>query len=342
MSISMFDTRAMIAALEQAKPAKTFFLDTFFRQTEAHQTRFVDIDIQKGKRRLAPFVNPRHQGKVVDRLGFQTFTYSPPYIKPKMVTTAEDILKRQMGETIYSGGRSPEQIAQSLLGKDLATLDEMIVRREEWMAAQALQTGKVAIVGEAVDDEIDFSMDADHIVTLTSTDLWTDLTGHSDPIADLEDWSELIAKDSGLTGDTIIMGSDAARAFLKNAAVRSALNVWNYNLGRIEPGQVAPGIRRIGAINAVATIYVYHEWYIDANGVEQPMMDPKKVIVGSTQARCVKHYGAIQDLSATGAVPRFPKSWEEEDPSARFLMLQSAPLPVPHQIDGFVCAKVLA
>lgn len=339
MSISLFDTRAMIAALEQAKPAKTFFLDTFFRQTEAHTTRHVDIDIQKGKRRLAPFVSPKQQGKLVERLGFTTFTYSPPYVKPKMITTAEDILKRQMGETIYQNGMGPQEIAQKMLGKDLATLDEMIVRREEWMAAQALQTGKVAVVGDGVDDEIDFSMAGTHLPTLTSTDKWDDLT-HSQPIEDLEDWAELIAKDSGLTADVVVMGSGTARKFLENANVQKQLNIWNQNLGRIEPGQIAPGVRRLGAINAVSTIYVYHEWYIDANGVEQPMMGDKLVLVGSSQARAIKHYGAIQDLECVGAVPRFPKSWVEKDPSAQLLMLQSAPLPVPHQIDGFVCATV--
>lgn len=337
--ISLFDTRAMLAALEQAKPAKSFFLDTFFRASEVHTTRYVDIDIQKGKRRMAPFVSPKQEGKVITRLGFKTETYAPPYVKPKMVTTAEDILKREMGQTIYQGGATPRQMAERQLGKDLGTMDEMIRRREEWMAAQALLTGKVAIVGDGVDDEIDFSMEATHLPTLTSTDKWDDLT-NSQPIEDLEDWSELIAKDSGLTADIIVMGAGAARLFMKNTNVQKMMNIWNFNLGRIEPGQIAPGVRRLGAIDAVATIYVYHEWYIDDNGVEQPMMGDKQVLLGSSQARTARHYGAIQDLKANGAVPRFPKSWEVEDPSARFVMLQSAPLPVPHQIDGFLTATV--
>jgi len=46
MSISLFDTRTMLAALEQMKPAKTFFLDTFFRSVNIAPTKTVDIDIQ--------------------------------------------------------------------------------------------------------------------------------------------------------------------------------------------------------------------------------------------------------------------------------------------------------
>jgi hypothetical protein len=55
-----------------------------------------------------------------------------------------------------------------------------------------------------------------------------------------------------------------------------------------------------------------------------------------------KLYGCIKDLSAMYPVARFPKSWEEEDPSARFLLMQSAPLLVPTQIDSFLSAQVLA
>lgn len=340
MSISMFDTRTMLAALEQVKPAKTFFLDKFFGAVNIATTKYVDIDIQKGKRSLAPFVSPRMQGKVVERAGFTTYTYAPPYIKPKMVTTAEDLLTRQMGNTIYQGNNSPSTMAEQQLSKDLAALDEMITRREEWMAAKALLTGKVPIVGDGVDDEIDFSMADTHKVTLAGGDLWN--AGTSTPLEDLEDWAELIAQDAGLAVDVIVMGKDAARAFISNADVQKKLDNWRMTLGRIAPEQIAPGIRIIGAVDAVATIYVYHEWFVDpATNTETAMMDPSSVLLGSTQARCVRQYGAIQDLDANQPYRRFPKSWKEEDPSARFLMLQSAPLPTPHQVDGFVCAKVV-
>lgn len=338
--MDLFDTRTMLAALEQMLPAQSFLLDTFFRITETSQTRYVDIDVIKGKRRLAPFVNPRLEGKMVEKRVYQTFTYAPPYIKPKMITTAEEILKRQPGETIYSGNMGPMQRAQQQLGKDLAELDEMILRREEWMAAQALQTGKIPVVGEGVDDEIDFLMATNHLVTLSGTSLWSNAA--SKPIEDLEDWAERIIQDSGLTVDTIIMGKNAARAFINNADVQKKLDMLKFQMVTVAPQKIRPGVRYIGTVDSVADIWVYHDWYYDdVSQTEKPLIDPNKVILGSTQARCIRHYGAIQDLDAVGAVPRFPKSWESKDPSGRFLLLQSAPLPAPHQIDGFVCAKVL-
>jgi len=68
------------------------------------------------------------------------------------------------------------------------------------------------------------------------------------------------------------------------------------------------------------------------------------VLFGSKDARCERHFAAIQDLDAmvTAAVKYFPKSWKNPDPSGQEIMLQSAPLPAPHQIDGFVVADVQA
>jgi hypothetical protein len=338
--MDLFDTRTMLAALEQMLPAQSFILDLFFRTIETSQTKYVDIDIMKGKRRMAPFVNPRLEGKMIEKRGYTTFTYAPPYIKPKMITTADEILKRQMGQTIYSSGGSPASYAQMQLGKDLAEMDEMILRREEWMAIQALQTGKIPVVGEGVDDEIDFSMAANHLVTLSGGSLWS-ATSTATPIENLEDWAERILQDSGLTVDTIIMGKNAARYFINNADVQKKLDFLKMQMVTVAPQKIKLGARYIGSVDSVADIFVYHDWYYDEiSGTEKPMLNPNKVLLGSTQARCTRHYGAIQDLAATGAVPRFPTSWESKDPSGRFVMLQSAPLPAPHQIDGFVCATV--
>lgn len=341
--IDLFETRTMLRALEQMKAAKTFLLDTFFKTMETSTTANVDIDIIKGKRKLAPFVSPKMQGKVMDRLGFATRSYKPPYVKPKMVTTAQDFLNRNAGDHIYAGADTAASRAAKQVGKDLRYLEEIITRREEWMASQLLQTGKVAIVGDGVDDEIDFGMDASHLITLTGNDLWSDQT-NSTPLEDLRAWRRIILKDSGLNTTDAIMGSDALDAFLDHPDVQNKLDTRRIDLGQIDPRQTPAGAIYYGRIKDVALdLWVYDEWYYDEDtSTEKPMIDTKKVVLGSTQARTARHYGAIQDLEATASVPRFPKSWTEQDPSVRFIMVQSAPLVSLHQVDGFLCAAVLS
>ena len=343
MAIDIFNTRTMLAALEQMKRPKKFLLDTFFRETVTSDTKSVDIDIVKGKRRLAAFVNPVIAGKPVEKRGYSTNTYAPPYIKPKMITTAAELLDRLPGEILYAGAMSPQDRAMIQLGKNLAELDEMITRREEWMAAQVLQTGSVSVVGEGVNDVVSFGMSGTHIITLTGDDLWSASTGT--PMDDLRTWKRLVTKDSGLSPDTIVMGTAAVDAFLKHADVRNALDNRRIQLGQIDPTVFsALGVTYYGRLNEIgADLYSYEEYYYDEDtSADVAMVDTKKVIMGSTQAYTRRQYGAIRDLEATASVPRFPKSWISKDPSGRIVQVQSAPLPSLHQSDAFLCAKVLS
>lgn len=345
MTISLFDTRSMLRALEIRIPPKTFLKDTFFGGTpKTWPTKYVDIDVRKGKRRLAPYVHPTAQGKVVERIGFETFTYAPPYVKPKMGTTAQDFLTRNMGETVYGSNDGPSQRAQKQLGEDLAELEDMIIRREETQAAELLEFGKVTIVGDGLSAIIDFLMSATHLITLAGANLWSAASSY--PLEDLRTWKLLIQRDSGLNPDKCIMGSDALNAFLKNANVVSQLDTRRIDLGKIDPVEEADGVTYYGRIKDVSLdLYTYEEHYI--NPVSEnlhAMINPKKVYLGSTRARCETNYGAIQDLDAGAnfAVPRFPKSWREKDPSVQWLLLQSAPLLCMHEPDAFLTAQVVA
>lgn len=341
-----FETRTMLAALEQAYPARGLLLDLFFPRVETSNTAVVDIDIFRGKRRLAPFVNPRMQGKLVERSGYTTRTYRPPYIKPKMQFSAEDLLKREMGMTVYQGGKTPAERAAEMLGRDLAELRDMVVRREEWMAAQALTTGKIPVIGDGVNDEIDFGFATSHKVTLTGGNRW-DQSG-TKPLTNLRTWRSLVAQDSGLVPDVVVGGADAIEAFLGNAEVQKFMltNQQPNVVGQINVGDLqATGATYISTLwQGGLKIFQYDEWYIDPadNETVRPMIPADTIIMGSTKARAVRHYGLIQDLEAGDfAVPFFPKVWLEKDPSVRWVMVQSAPLVVPHQIDAFLWAKVI-
>lgn len=350
MAYNLFDSRTMMAALEQAKPPRTFLLDTFFSGApRTFDTEAVDIDIIKGKRRLAPFVNPRREGKIVEKRGFKTRSYKPAYVKPKMVTTAEDILKRDPGMTIYSPNSGPAAKAAAELGRNLAELNEMITRREEWMAAQALTTGKCPIIGEGVDDLVDFLMEPTHLPVLTGQALWSD-HANADPLANLKAWKRLIAKDSGINPTIVVMGLSAIDNFLACDKVlgtanggKNVFNMINVQMGRIDPRLLPNGVTYYGTLQELGLdVYTYEEWYVDdESDIESPMIPTNKILMGNPSARTERMYGAIRDLSALAAVPRFPKSWTVEDPSARFVMLQSAPLMAPIQVDAFLCATVL-
>lgn len=343
MSLEIFDTRSMLRALEERRAPRTFLTDTFFSTVETSDTEHVDIDIIRNKRRLAPFVHPLAEGKIVDRQGFSTKSFKPPYIKPKMVTTAADMLKRSFGEHIYSS-RSPAERAAAQLAKDLGEMQDMINRRIEWMAAQVINTGQLTVVGEGFNAVIDFQRAGAHSVTLNSGVKWNQ--AGSAPVTDLRDWKNTVSQATGLVPDVCIMGKDAVNAFLENEQVKEILNRFANQTVRVnmDTADLAEmGVTFIGRVEDL-DIYSYNEWFLDTDGVtELPLVPADRVWLGSTRARTAVHHGAILDLEANGlaAVPYYPKSWTTPDPSARWVMLQSAPLVVPIQVDAFLSADVL-
>lgn len=345
MTISIYETRTMLQALEERFPPYTFLKDMFFsKEVNTFVTKHVDIDVMKGKRRVAPYVKPTSEGQVVERIGYRTDTYEPPYIKPKMPTTAQLFLDRQMGNTIYGPNDGPEQRAAMQMGKDLAELEDMIIRREETQAAELLNTGLVTITGDGFSETIDFQMSASHKITLSGTDLWDNASAQ--PLEKLRQIKRIVTKDSGLVPNVCIMGFDALDAFIKHANVKGALDTRRIDLGQILPVEQAMGVTYYGRIRDIGMdLYTYEEYYIHpTTTVLTPMVPEKKVFIGSTQARCSTNYGAIQDLDAGGnfAVSRFPKSWRTKDPSTQWLLLQSAPLLAMNQVDAFASVTVLA
>lgn len=345
----IFKRRSMLAMLDQALPIHTFFVDTFFRNVSTKTTEVVDIDIRKGKRRLAPFVNPLHEGKPVSREGYRTDTYKPPYIKPKMVTTAQDVLNKAAGQNLFTPV-SGSILAARQLGMDFADLRGQIARRVEWMAAQVLTSGQLHVVGDGVNDVITFGMESSHLPALSGTSMWTDYT-NARPIDDLRTWADQVAQDSGMYPNDAVFGREAMNNFLKCAQVKESGGLFDnrkIKIGQIDAKMISSmGVIYYGTIDELGLdLWVYNNWYQPDYNEEpaqiQPYMPTNKVLLGSRDARTDLVYAAIQDLDGLAAMKEFPKSWTTDDPSQRWVMLQSAPLTIPTQVDAFLCATVHA
>ena len=87
-------------------------------------------------------------GKTILNTGYQTKTYTPVLLAPDKITTVDDLLNRSAGENPYSG-RTPAERAVEKLADDLRELNEMIVRREEWMALPPFSPGRFPLSARA-------------------------------------------------------------------------------------------------------------------------------------------------------------------------------------------------
>ncbi len=344
-TVNIYEPRHLAEVVRQTAPLHTFFLDTFFTDIETFSTERVDIDMVKGDRRMAPFVHPRIGGTVLKEQGYQTNSYKAPLINPYDITTADQLMQRLPGENPYSG-KTPADRAAAKLIEEYTRLNDAATRREEWMAAQAIVTGQIPIVGEGVNETIDFGLT--NKVTLSGTAQWG--KSAADILGNIEAWEEQVRTNGFANVDTIIMGKTAKAAFLADSSVQKLLDNRRMIMGMIEPKKLPNGTKFIGTLSGL-DIYEYSEVYLDdwttpsAPAVKRLVPD-NAVILISSNAGYKRLYGActyIDDASGewvTVESDRILRSYCEHRPEARFLELQSHPLPVPNKVDSWLVATV--
>jgi len=332
----LFETRSLTAVAEQLPAAGTFLQDTFFKNEDTSDSEYVDLEVIKGKRKLSPFVSPKMEGKVVGSAAKSVRTYKPAYIKEKWATEATEVVAKS-DRVFYADNRSIAERVAERIARELQEHKNNVVRRIEWMASKALTTGKVEVKGEGIDEVIDFGFDPSQFVVL-GDNTWDRST--TDVLAMMRQWRRERVQAGGIAPDVAVMGSKAIDAFLDR--VGDKLDNRRIDRGMIDPSVLPAGVTYWGYIKEIATdVYSYDEWYVDDNGDEQPMVPEDGVIYGSSKTQSKRVYGAIKDLKALVATKFFVKSWEQEDPSVRYMLLQSAPLVVPVEVDAFMFAKVL-
>lgn len=345
MSIDIFNTHVLTKVVEKLERPSSFLLDVFFGQEQTEDSEEIHFDIDKSKPKLTPFVSPLVAGKVVDDEGFTTKSFKPAYAKDKRRFDPNRPFKRSIGEKI-GGTLSPQQRLEANINRTLSKQLENLTRREEVMASEALRTGRITVTGDEYPTVVvDFQRDPSLTVGLAGGSRWGE-TGVN-ALDNLEDWVARIQEKSGAVGRTVIMDALAWRVFKSDPKVEKLLDIRRLRdaadlaLGPIAFGQGNDLARYVGTIGDL-DFWVYNDRYVDDNDAVQKLLPDYTVLIGSpTQLEGTRCYGAIQDEKAGYRAQRFfSKSWLEEDPAVRWLLLQSAPLIVPYRPNASFCATV--
>lgn len=348
--MNIFDTRVLDEVVRQMPSRGGFIRDTFFTRRLPILGKKADVDFYKGSRRISPFVNEKSSAKTVSKIGYKTDTFETPLLKPKDVTTVENLSIRMAGEQ-YGGSMTREQRGLMMVTETIQNFNDMNIRREEWMAATAMFTGKIPVIGEGVNYEIDFGFG--NKAVLSGTDLWSDKT-NSDPLANLNTWIEACQKKGYKTPNVMVGDTTAIQAFINHPKVQAVLDVRNIDLAIIKPSMLDDNVSYIGTLGEQnISIYKYNEWYIDdwtdpTNPVEKSLVPAGTIMLGSTRAKATIYYGEITIVDDTVdgnfrsyVAEKAAQTWVTRDPDARFLALHSRPLTVPHEVDSWYVAKVL-
>ncbi len=339
MPLSIYDKRLLLAASDEIPRSERFLANTFFGRRRVSIAKSIEVHVRKRARRVIDPRNRKEESQILDKDGFKLGDYEPPYLSATIVTDAEELINRQFGESSMPQNVSPEQVASQRVMDEMTELDDALWRTIEKQCSKALFEGKVD--GRAGD--ISFGKDSDLTVTLSGNSLWSDTT-NSDPLKKIQDWRILVQKKSGIRPDIFIASPEALRAFLNHPKVQKLLDTRRIDVGALTQRKVSPGVDYYGNIPDVGDVYLYNEFYNNDSGDLKSIVPEKKVLLGSSQAGGILHFGSLYDPESNQLMARdvYFDTYVKKDPPVRYMRVQSAPLPVPVNVDAFLAAKVLS
>jgi hypothetical protein len=337
-----YEPVTLLAPFEQGPVVPSFLRDTFFTGREYPPTNLIEFDFRRGRRKMAPFVAPLVGGKVMEREGFETRFFKAPRIAPVRNLRIPDLEPRMFGETIYNA-KTPADRAAELLAEDAVYCDEAISRREEWMCREVLVNGELTVTADhgyqLVVSFLESSAGPIDIHMAPGNGTWD--TAGSTPLGDLEAARLAVIRDSGVSPNVVLMGTDAASAFVNNAQVNKFLDNTRFQWMTIAPIIQDDQVVRLGRVPGLE-IYQYSEYFEDDMGVLFPMLPPNLVMLLSTDTENKIVYGAFTQLEdvktkryVTYQNARIPFVYGDEVNGQLFYRLTSCPLPMPQDVMGW-------
>jgi hypothetical protein len=329
--MDMYSTQVLNGVVASLIRPPSWLLDRYFPSIVTFDTEEVEVDVLIGARRMAPLVSPLVAGKIVADQSFSTNSIKPAYVKDKRVFDAVNgPFKRIAGEKI-GGSLSPEDRVRARLATSLADQVAMIARRKEWMACSAMRDGKITLVGDQYPSRVvDFQRKAAFTSQLLTTARWGQ-TGVK-PLDLLKTWAMEVLQESGIYPTDVVLDVDAWTILSADTSFIKVLDTRFVGGNSVDnsTSQIEGGIFK-GSVESF-NFYVYAGWYVDDAGATQPLLGPSgTVIMASPAMEGEQLHGAIKDLKALQPFEVFTKSWEDEDPSVRYLLTQSAPITNPRR-----------
>lgn len=337
--------------VNEMKAPNSFIKNLLFGREVSVPTRNIELSFLDRGRKIAPFVERNGAALMTEGRDESFRVIQPPHIRVKRAMTPSELLdKRRPGSVVFPEAGGIEAAMREYVASELQMLSDDIANTEEYMCAQAL-TGQIAYTSaDEASFTITFPRDAAHDIALGAGSRWDEAT--ADMRKDFLDAAQLINDATGLNCTDVILGAEAADAFLSDAAGQFSTVL---ELRRLDSGTVeltnqfaASGAMYLGSYVHGIRVWRYART-VDVAGVATDLIRPKyaEFVAAQPAADMVTYYGAIEDMQAIGAgrvlqSKRFSKSWEVEDPSARLLLMETNPMPVMRRPNATVSMKVLA
>jgi len=320
--------------LYREKPVVTQFLTSFF-QTKEISTRFVSLEVVRGREKVA-FDVARKSGGNLNVFNKSTEkVFDPPFFHEKFAMDELDLYN------VALGSMNPAQMADlaAQVANNTEEIRNKVIRRIERMCSEALLTGEILV---DADTNINFKRRAGSFIDVSGSNPWA--TGANSPYVDLQAAGTFLRKTGKVTGGRFvaIMGANSIADFLDNTTVTTRADLRRIALDDIQTPQVnAEGGVFHGRTSAgpyTFDIWSYDEFFEDENGVLTPYVTDEEVIIMPATPRFTVTFAAVPRVLGqapqTGAF--FMYETIDEELTSHFMHLKSAPIPILNAVDQVV------
>lgn len=359
MAFNLYDTHTLLQFQEVVKPKSTFLRDRYF--PTAPEDIFVSEDVavdykDEAGSSLAPVVLPSKGGIPVAREGYETHYITPPLLAPERPLTADQLMKRQAGEQVFSAV-TPEQREATILAQDLKDLNDLIDNREEYMAAQTLLHNGYTLKQYAdrygsdnyVEKEVKFYNESVNPAIYTPSADWSKTS--ESIISDIAAMADILTR-RGLAATDLIVSGSVADVMLSNEQILKLLDNRRFILAQeVNPTETGNGAVLIAVLNVkghLMNVYSYTREYVDETTNQSTPYITDGYVVVTAPAMGRTAYGAVTQIEGaardfvTYAASRVPHVIVDEHSNTRTLIQQAKPIVMPKVKNAAISAQVLS
>lgn len=343
----------------QQTVSTSHWLDMFFPNTFLSTQEEIAFSKLNASRRIAPFMLPNEPGKpIYRREGERIESFKPAYTKPKDAVRPTEMIALSPGELVKRAAlMSPVARYNREVNRIVMFHRNSIQRLWDYMAAKAILNGSLVVnYGQGVSVTIDFGRAAGQTVVLAPGARWGDV-GVS-IFNTLQSYIDTVSTaEFGGSPTDIILGATAAVPFLADASsstgsLKDKLDTTfrgseevSINRGIVKTDPLNP-FTLLGRLASGINVWRYAgpaSKFQNDDGSFTDIMDPRDIALVSRAVDGIRCFGAILDTAAGLEVSDiFTKMWDQQDPSARFIMSQSAPLMIPVNPNCTMRVRVVA
>ena len=339
MPLDYFDSRVLTGVITKRPPKPGLITQLFFKPQPPSPTDKFELHVETIKRRIVPLVSNVEGASIVQGRSAEVLLARAPRIRLKRPFAAEEALRNTVGMTPYDTSVNPVEAA---IAKQMQDFRDDIEYTVEFMAAQLATQGKLTMRDKVEGKiktiyELDLDRDPKHKVDVSATGTkWNGTNGKIRK--DVQAWNLLIAAATGQGATDLILGTDVVDIFLDHKDVEKKLDNRNINIGQLTLSVQTLYLGRWNGLD----VWTYPYSMTDRVGETIPLVAAGSILLGTRNAGQDIEYGLPLDRRCTGPTDYFAKTYEEEDPSQTWALVESRPMPWTKNPDAFVYAKVIA